>query len=171
MSTKSVFAAGLGLALFLVGCATPLPPGAERGPDGTMAYDILIEASPPGARIEANGSSHGNAPVHLKMYGDRDGTFHDFGSYNYVIRALPLTTNQFTQTRVFRTGHMLAGEDTIPSHIYFDMTQPQPTYVPVPVYPYPAYDYGPAPYYGPSMRFYFGGGGYRGGYYRHHGRW
>src|SRR5947199_8780769 len=112
MKIKWVFGAGLVIVLAFTGCQT-IPPGAERGPDGTMAYDVLIEASPPGARIEANGSVIGTAPVHLKIFGDPDGTFHDFGSYNYVIRALPLGTNQFTQTRVFRTGHMMAGEDSI----------------------------------------------------------
>ncbi len=167
MSAKFVFAVSAVLALFLVGCGTPIPPGAERGPNGTMAYDVLIEASEPGARIEVNGSVIGQTPVHLKIYGDPDGTFHDFGSYNYVVRALPLTTNQFSQVHVFRTGHMMSGEDVIPPKITFDMTQPQPTYVPVPVYPYPAYDYyGPAPYYGPEFRFYFGGRGYH-----HHRRW
>jgi hypothetical protein len=169
MSAKLVFAVSLGLALFLVGCTTPIPPGAERGPSGTMAYDVLIEASQPGARIEVNGADIGQTPVHLKVYGDPDGTFHDFGSYNYVIRALPLATNQFAQVRVFRTGHMMAGEDVIPPKVYFDMNQPQPTYVPVPVYPYPAYDYGPEPYYGPSFRFYLGGPRFYG--HHHYRRW
>jgi hypothetical protein len=170
MSSKSVFAASLGLALLIVGCSTPIPPGAERGPNGTMAYDVLIEASSPGAQIEANGAIIGNSPIHLKIYGDPDGTFHDFGSYNYVIRALPVTTNQFAQVRVFNTGHMMSGEDVIPPRIYFDMNQqPQPTYAPVPVYPYPVYE--PAPYYGPSFRFYFGGPGYHGGGGHYHHRW
>lgn len=167
MSAKLVFVASLAFALFLAGCATPIPPGAERGPQGTMAYDVLIEASSPGVRIEANGAYIGDTPIHLKIYGDPDGTFHDFGSYNYVIRALPVATNQFAQVRVFQTGHMMAGEDTIPSRVYFDMNQPPPVYVPVPVYSYPPYDYGPAPYYGPTFRFNFGGPGY----YRHHHRW
>ena len=168
MSAKSVFAASLGLALLLlVGCGTPIPPGAERGPDGTMAYDVLIEASAPGARVEVNGSIIGNTPIHLKVFGDPDGTFHDFGSYNYIVKAMPLATNQFTQVRVFQTGHMMAGEDVIPPKIYFDMTLPQPTYVPVPAYPYPAYE--PYPYYyGPSFRLYFGGPGY---YHHHHHGW
>jgi len=98
MKTKSIYAASLVASVFLAGCAT-IPPGAERGPNGTMAYDVLIEASAPGARIEANGQDVGNTPVHLKIFGDPDGTFHDFGSPYYVIRALPLSTNQFEQTR------------------------------------------------------------------------
>src|SRR6267378_1336761 len=109
MTAKTICWAGL-VAALLVGCGTPIPPGAERGPDGTMAYDVLVEASPPGARIEANGQNLGNTPVHLKIFGDPDGTFHDFGSYYYVIRALPLTTNQFPQVRMFRTGHLFTPE-------------------------------------------------------------
>ncbi len=163
---KLLVAVTAGLLTLIVGCTTPLPPGAEPGPNGTMAYDVLIEASAPGARIEANGADIGPAPVHLKIYGDRDGTFHDFGSYNYVIRALPVATNQFAQVRVFHTGHMMDREDVIPSRIYFDMNQQPPVYVPVPVYPYPAYDYGP-PYYGPEFRVYLGGPRY----YHHHRRW
>src|SRR5881392_2106679 len=100
MKTILILTAALALAGFLTGCET-LPPGAEPGPHGTMAYDVLIEASEPGARIEANGESIGNTPVHLKIFGDPDGTFHDFGSEQYVINALPLTTNQYAQIRVF----------------------------------------------------------------------
>src|SRR2546426_12028865 len=103
MNRVLVDAASLLVALFVTGCET-IPPGAERGPHGTMAYDVLVEASEPGARIEANGENIGNAPVHLKIFGDTDGTFHDFGSYFYIVRAFPLTTNQYVQTRVFRTG-------------------------------------------------------------------
>src|ERR1041384_3406844 len=97
----------------LTGCES-VPPGVERGPHGTIAYDVLIEASEPGARIEANGESVGNTPVHLKIFGDTDGTFHDFGSYFYVVPALPLTTNQFAQVRFFGTGRHWAPADRIP---------------------------------------------------------
>jgi hypothetical protein len=165
MTAKTICAAGLAVAL-LAGCGTPIPPGAERGPDGTMAYDVLVEASPPGARIEANGQNLGNTPVHLKIFGDPDGTFHDFGSYYYVVQAFPLATNQFVQTRWFRTGHMLTPEDRIPQRIYFDMNQPPPPYAPygAPVYGYPppvyygppVYYYGPPYYFGPEFRFYVG---------------
>ena len=142
------------VALFLVGCETPLPPGAEPGPHGTMAYDVLVETSSPGARIEANGEYVGEAPVHLKIFGDRDGTFHNFDSEVYVVRALPVATNQFVQSHVFRTGGILMSEDKIPRRIYFDMNQPPPVYVPVPVYVSPEpYYYGPSFYYGP--RYYY----------------
>ncbi len=159
----------LAAAGFLAGCETAPPPGVERGPHGTIAYDVLVEASPPGAKIEANGEVVGDAPLHLKIFGDKDGTFHDFGSYYYIVRALPITTNQYVQTQVFRTGHLFAGEDRIPQRIYFDMNQPQPANPPVvaPGYAYPPpVVYGPPAYYGPGVQLYFGPG-----YYYHHHHW
>ena len=149
----------LAVALF-TGCETPVPPGVERGPSGTVAYDVLIEASEPGARIEANGEVVGNTPVTLKIFGDRDGTFHNFGSYEYIIRALPVVTNQFAQMRVYRTGDIFMPEDRIPQRIHFDMNVNTPVYQTAPSvyyappyyapYPYPYY----RPYYGPSFYFY-----------------
>src|SRR5229473_464572 len=52
----SIFLAGMAALLLLVGCQS-LPPGVERGPHNTMAYDVLVDASPPGARIRAEGST------------------------------------------------------------------------------------------------------------------
>jgi hypothetical protein len=164
--TKSFFTAlGVASAMFLVGCSTPLPPGAEPGPHGTMAYNIVVEASAP-ARIEVNGDDVGNTPLTLKVFGDRDGTFHDFGSYHYVVRALPLTTNQYAQTRFFGTGKAWSPEDRIPERIYFDMNQPAPVYSypppgpPAYYAPPPVYYYPPPYYYGPGVRFHFGPGVY-----------
>jgi hypothetical protein len=159
----------LAAALVMTACQTPPPPpggSVERGPHGTVPYDVLIEASAPGARIEVNGDYVGNAPLNLKVYGDKDGTFHDFGSYYYLIKALPLTTNQYAQVRAFQTGHMMTPEDRIPQRIYFDLNQPPayqggpvagevPGYGPPVYYGPPAYYYAP-PYYGPSVRFYVG---------------
>lgn len=137
-----------------------------------MAYDVLVDATPPGARIEVNGQDVGQTPVHIKIFGDPDGTFHDFGSYYYVVKAAPLSTNQYPQVRLFRTGHLFTPEDRIPAQINFDMNRPPPQppsyyqgYPPPPAYYYPPpYYYGP-PYYGPGFNFYFGPGG---GYYHHH---
>ena len=145
----------------VTGCQT-LPPGAEPGPNGTMAYEVLIEASEPGAKIEANGAIVGETPLRLKIFGDTDGTFHDFGSDYYVVRALPLTTNQYAQMQMFGTGRWFGPQDRIPERIYFDMNQkpPERTLVPYP-YPYPYY-YPPSYYYGPS--FYYDSRPY----YRHH---
>src|SRR2546421_7412104 len=110
MKTGLLVTAGLAVLGLFTGCQT-IPPGAEPGPHGTIAYDVLVEASEPGARIEANGEDVGTAPVHIKIFGDTDGTFHDFGSYYYVVRAMPLSTNQFPQTRMFRTGRGFTPED------------------------------------------------------------
>ena len=166
--------ATLAALLCVTGCQTPTPPGVERGPSGTIAYDVLIEASPPGAKIEANGEIVGDTPLHLKIFGDKDGTFHDFGSDFYVIRALSLTTNQYPQVRMFGTGRWFGPEDRIPQHIYFDMNQKPPLYLPgPPVYPYPSPYYYPPPfYYGPSFRSYHGhhyhhGHGHGGGLHYH----
>ena len=113
-------------ALLLAGCATETtnpPQHAERGPDGTIAYKVEVESSTPGARIEVNDDYIGKTPLTLTIFGDKDGTFHNFGSKDYIIRAFPVTTNQFPQTKVFRTGGWFSEEDRIPGRIYFDLEQ------------------------------------------------
>jgi hypothetical protein len=165
MKKNLILAAGAAVVLLAAGCAS-YPPGAERGPHGTMAFDVLVDASPPGARIEANGNTAGQTPVHVKIFGNRDGTFHDFGSYYYIVRAYPVATNQFGQMKVFWTGRDGTRRDTIPQHIYFDMSQYAPVQTPpdpprVNYYYPPPYPY---PYYGPAFRFYVGPGPY----YWHH---
>jgi hypothetical protein len=164
MRTKLLVLSGFAAAGVFTGCNT-IPPGAERGPNGTMAYQVQVESSEPGVQIEVNGEVVGNTPLTLKIFGDPDGTFHDFGSYFYTVRALPASTNQFVQVANFRTGHLFTPEDRIPSRINFDMHQPPPAYTPAPgVYgaPPPAYYYGPPVYVGP--RIYFGPPVY---YHRH----
>lgn len=168
---------GLTAAALLAGCESPPPPGVERGPHNTIAYDVLVEASPPGARIEAEGNNIGNTPCHIKIFGDRDGTFHDFGSYTYVVRAYPIASNQYPQIRVFGTGKGFQREDMIPKSIYFDMNQPpqgygyqqggappagySDYYYGWPGYGYPYYYYGGPYYWGPGFGFYYGPRYYR----------
>jgi len=165
MKSKPMLGGMLALGLWVTGCET-LPPDAQRGPHGTIAYDVLIEASPPGAKIEAEGKIIGETPLHLTIYGDKDGTFHDFGTDFYVIRALPLTTNQYSQIRMFGTGRWFGPEDRIPEQILFDMDQKPPEYVPGSVvYPYPVPYYYPPPFY--YGRYYYGGPYY---YHHHHYR-
>jgi hypothetical protein len=163
MKTRFLLAVGLAATAVLVGCESPLPPGVERGPHNTIAYDVLVEASPPGARIEAEGSNIGNTPCHIKIFGDRDGTFHDFGSFTYIVRAYPVTSNQYPQIRVFGTGKYFTHEDRIPQRIYFEMNQPSyppaqgaPGYPNYYYYGYPYYPYYPYYYWGPGVRFYYG---------------
>jgi hypothetical protein len=150
----------------MVGCVSE-PPGAEHGPQGTIAYDVLVEASPPGARIFANGADIGNTPVHLKIFAKKDGRFHDFGAPYYVVQALPLATNQFAQARYFLAANGASRVDHVPQRIDFDMSRPPPPPVrPTRIYVYPGYPppplyYGPPVYYGPGVRFYYGPGYYR----------
>lgn len=139
----------------MTGCET-IPPGAERGPHGTMAYEVLVESSPPGVEVQANGEFAGTTPFNLKIFGDPDGTFHDFGEYQYVLEALPQNTNQFLQIQAFQTGRMFSPQDYIPRRIYFNMTQPPPVYIPEPYpvyYPDPFYHgyWGPGFYFGPTL--------------------
>jgi hypothetical protein len=109
------------------GCATDgSSPGQaiERGRDGTIAYRVFIESSEPGARIEANQDYAGETPLTLTIFGDKDGTFHNFGSPEFVIRALPKRPGQHAQVKVFRTGKWFAPEDMIPKRIFFDLDAP-----------------------------------------------
>jgi hypothetical protein len=157
-----IYLAGVAALLLLIGCQSTPPPGVERGPHNTWAYDVLVEASQPGARIRAEGQDWGVTPVHLKVFGDPDGTFHDFGSPYFEVLASPLTTNQFPQARYFGTGHLFGPEDRIPQRIYFDMNQrPRPTapYGPPAYYGYPYASPYPYPYAYP--------GPYPYGYYRY----
>ena len=122
MKRENLCATILVSASMLAGCATA-PRGAEKGPNGTIAYMVQVETSEPGMRIEVNNDYIGKTPLTLKIFGDKDGTFHNFGSSEYIVRALPANTNQFMQTKVFRTGGWFSQEDKVPSRIYFDMSQ------------------------------------------------
>jgi hypothetical protein len=126
--------AALVMAVFLSGCKAPdatvseTEPGkpkVEHGRNGTIAYYVEIEADEPGVKIEADNEFIGEAPVTLKIFGDPDGTFHNFGSYEYVIRALPTKPGHFMQVKTFKTGGWSTSEDRIPKRIYFD-TRLQP---------------------------------------------
>ena len=110
----------LGAVLVLAGCATSTAQKPERGPEGTIAYHVEIESSEPDARIEANNEDIGKTPTTLKIFGDKDGTFHNFGSYHYTITAYPVRPGQQSQTKDFRTGGWFTPEDRIPKKIFFD---------------------------------------------------
>jgi hypothetical protein len=116
--TKNLFLTLL-LTAFATGCASD-PPGTETGPYNTIAYTITIDASEPGTKIEVNYKSAGVAPVKVKVFGDRDGTFHNFGSDEYTVRGYPPNPDQFPQTKIFKTGAMGVKDDKIPGKIYFD---------------------------------------------------
>lgn len=107
-------------AAMLAACATPGKERPEKGPDGTIAYLVEVDSSESGARIEANQEAAGKTPTTLKVFGDKDGTFHNFGSYHYTITAYPVRPGQEPQTKDFRTGGWFTPEDRIPKRIFFD---------------------------------------------------
>ncbi len=120
-----------GVLLALTGCTTSSRPNtaadrAAHGPDGTIAYLVEVTSSEPGARIEVNGEYVGKTPLTIKIFGDKDGTFHNFGSIHYVndyvITAYPVKAHQARQTRRFHTGGLFMPEDKIPKKIFFDFT-------------------------------------------------
>jgi hypothetical protein len=93
----------------------------SRQPQGTIPYLVEIETSEPGSRIEADNEDIGKSPITLKIFGDKDGTFHNFGSQQYVIKAYPVKPGQSVQTKVFYTGGWFSQEDRIPKKLYFDL--------------------------------------------------
>src|SRR6185436_307945 len=111
------------LWVILSGCSSTPSVTPERGREGTIAYQVQIESSEPGARVEANGDFIGKTPLTLKIFGDKDGTFHNFGTDEYVIKAFPVKPGQYVQTRAFRTGRWFSQEDKIPSRLYFDLDE------------------------------------------------
>lgn len=111
----------LSLGVVVSGCSSA--PTREKGPDGTLAYEVQIESSEPGARVEANGDYVGKTPIAIKVFGDKDGTFHNFGTSDYVIKVYPVKPTQTAKTRVFRTGRWFSQEDKIPNHLYFDLDE------------------------------------------------
>jgi hypothetical protein len=96
----------------------------ERGPDRTVAYYIKVDSSMPGVAIETNKVIAGKTPLTLRVFGDVAGGFHNLGSPEFLVRALPSNTNEFTQTKSFRTGKNSAPGDRIPGFIFFDMSRP-----------------------------------------------
>jgi hypothetical protein len=123
----SVLTAGLILGCSSTKSGNGVP--VERGPHGTVAYEVQIQSNEPGVRIEANKEYVGVTPLLLKVYGDRDGTFHNFGTPHYMIQAIPVKAGQNQQTKIFRAGDDFIGDDKIPVRIYFDMAQPEHTVV------------------------------------------
>jgi hypothetical protein len=125
MNSRSQSLPILALLLVMSGCATSSGGNGkpERGPQGTIAYSVRIESSEPGARIEVNDEDVGRTPMDVRVWGDADGTFHNFGSSDFVIRVFPLREGQSVQTKVFRTGGWFSQEDRVPQKLYFDLDQ------------------------------------------------
>jgi len=121
MKRFSLMLFGLVAMSVIVGCSTTSSGNTERGPQGTIAYYVQIESSEPGARVEANDDYVGKTPMSLKIFGDKDGTFHNFGTMDYIIKVYPVRTGQYVQTKAFKTGGWWTPEDKIPSRLYFDL--------------------------------------------------
>jgi hypothetical protein len=107
----------------LSGCHTT-DPTVEPGPDGTVACYLKVESSRPGVTIETNSVFAGKTPLTVKVFGDVNGTFHNFGSPEFVLRAVPPMTNEFTQIHSFRAGKRSEPGDKIPGLVFFDMSKP-----------------------------------------------
>jgi hypothetical protein len=107
-------------AILLAGCATTEPANTEKGPENTVAYEVPIESNLPGTKIEVNYNVIGVAPISVKIFGDRDGTFHNFGSDEYVVRAYPPDTSYYPQTKIFKTGAFGIKDDQVPKNIVFN---------------------------------------------------
>jgi hypothetical protein len=105
---------------FLSGCATTKDNNkTAEGPEETIPYQIQIESTVP-ARVEINKEYVGKTPLTAKVNGDEDGTFHNFGSYFYVVTATPVNSRKESQTKEYRTGGWFTPEDMIPKRIFFD---------------------------------------------------
>lgn len=107
-------------AIFVSGCATTEDPNVEKGPQGTIAYNVPIESNLPGTKIEVNYQVIGTAPVTVKIFGDRDGTFHNFGNDEYTVRAYPGDSSYYPKTQIFKTGAFSIKDDMIPKKITFN---------------------------------------------------
>jgi hypothetical protein len=110
------------LVFVIAGCSTS-GPKPEKGPQGTIAYYVEVESSEPGARIEVDNEYVGKTPLTLKIFGDKDGSFHNFGKFDYTITTSPVRAGQQPQTKVFKTGRLFTGEDRIPKKIFFEFGQ------------------------------------------------
>jgi hypothetical protein len=113
-------------AAALVGCAMT-DPTVERGPKGTIACVVQVDSSQPGVSIETNHVFVGKTPLTFKVFGNADGTFHNDGSAEFVITAIPQSTNQVVQNRTFKTGKAPSQGSKVPGLLFFDMDQPSST--------------------------------------------
>ncbi len=111
--------------LLLAGCASPSE--HERRPGGgPVAYEVQIETSDPGSRIEVDGEYMGVSPLTITIWGDEDGTFHGSGDGYTIFKAYPVKPGQYVQTRKFLNGaqaFMFGQQDRIPKRLYFDLNQ------------------------------------------------
>ena len=117
-----------GFAALAFGCASPEPPPspapASYSPppprcspadDPQPHYTILVESSPPGARIEFNDAFVGTTPCRIRVPGEAGRKFAYGQMFKHIFKALPSTAGCYSQTKDFPKG------SDIPEHLFFDM--------------------------------------------------
>ena len=117
-----------GYAALALGCASPEPPPSPApasytppppkyypGDDPQPHYTILVESSPPGARIEFNDAFVGTTPCRIRVPGGVGRKFSSGKILGHDFKALPLPSGGSTQIKRFDAG------SDIPEHLFFDM--------------------------------------------------
>lgn len=109
------------------GCASPEPPPSPAptsyspppryspADDPQPHYTILVESSPPGARIEFNDAFVGTTPCRIRVPGGVGRKFSSGKILGHDFKALPLPSGGSTQIKRFDAG------SDIPEHLFFDM--------------------------------------------------
>lgn len=119
MTIMRIFSLTMSAAFILTGCAST-GPQVEKGPGGTIAYSVAVDSNPQGARVEANNEFVGKTPFTLKIFGDKDGTFHNFGRYTYTVTGYSPVSGQAPQSKQYKCGGWFTAEDMIPKQIFFE---------------------------------------------------
>ncbi len=117
-----------GYAALAFGCASPEPPPSPApssysppppryspSDDPQPHYTILVESSPPGARIEFNDAFVGTTPCRIRVPGEAGRKFGYGQMFKHIFTALPSEAGGYTQTKDFPKG------SEIPEHLFFDM--------------------------------------------------
>ena len=94
---------------------SPPPPKYDPASDPQPHYSILVESSPPGARIEFNDAFVGTAPCRIRIPGETGRKFSYGQMLEHLFKAIPSTPGCYTQTKSFPKG------GDIPERLFFDM--------------------------------------------------
>lgn len=114
------------LAALVSGCSAPETPVAEAAScsppplrynpanDPQPHYSILVESSPPGARIEFNDAFVGTAPCRIRIPGVAGRKFGYGQMLSHDFKAIPSVPGCYSQTKIFPKG------GDIPERLFFD---------------------------------------------------
>ena len=94
---------------------SPPPPKYDPASDPQPHYSILVESSPPGARIEFNDAFVGTAPCRIRIPGETGRKFGYGQMLEHVFRAIPSNPGCYSQNKTFPKG------GDIPERLFFDM--------------------------------------------------